>query len=133
MVSSGPRASPATKSAKEAWILAVLQALPEGGGFLWGDPAVIEGLVQPLRRVPQADLADRLVEVLRVGSYAQPRGLLLGDSTGLEHLVEAPKETIAVVVHPRNLWRQSVDVKSAVSIPDGTYTSSGAQAVERHD
>ena len=110
--SSGPRARPATKSAEEARVLAVPQALQEGGGFLWGDPAVIEGLVQPLRRVPEADLANRLVEVLSVGGTAQALGLLHPDAAGLEHLVESLEETIAIAWHAENLWRHFVAVKS---------------------
>ena len=113
---------PATKPAKDTRVLAPLETLQECGGFLWAYRPVLDGRVELLRRVPEADVADGLVEVLSVGGTAQTLGLLHRDPTGLEHLVESLEETIAIAVHAENLWRHFVAVKSECRQRNRTYS-----------
>jgi len=96
---SGPRPTLADEPAEGAGVLAGAQALENGGGFLCGQAAVPDRLVEPFRRVPEADLADGGPDLVRAGGAADMLGLLLGDTTGLEHLVESLENTISIVVH----------------------------------
>jgi hypothetical protein len=86
------RRSPAAETSNDARVLAVLQTLAERAGLLRVQAAVRNRLIEPRRRVPEADRANRAVELACLGRSAQPRRLLLGDPTGLDHRFEPLEE-----------------------------------------
>src|SRR5262245_15213699 len=94
-----PRPSSAPGPAEVARVLARLQARADARGFLRCQTPVLDGFVDPFGRMADADLPDGLVEVLGLSGFAHPRGLILGDATGFEHLLDSMQDTIAAEIH----------------------------------
>jgi hypothetical protein len=84
----------AEHSTYRARVLRVSKTLEETIGLLWGQAAVEHCCLEACPGVPNADVSHHVVEVARPIRPAQPFGFLLGESTGLDHLVGAPHQTL---------------------------------------
>jgi len=85
----------APEAAEETRMLAVLQAVEECMSLLLGEASVLDGRGDHRSGVLALDLADRSVEVAGLGCCSHTLGVLLGEATGLDHLVEPLDESDA--------------------------------------
>ncbi len=73
------------------------QTLKETVGLFLGQAAARDRRTQVRRRMPDADIPEHVVELAWLAGRAESLGFVVGQPTGIDHLVETPHEAIAAL------------------------------------